>query len=254
MNNLTNSSYWGEKQHNLDIANDEKFKRMTDFEWLPIIEPYLKKFEGKKFIELGCSPGLASAAIGKRVSFDFHGVDFSPESLLYLINLERIGVRNAKLYKTDLMTFKEDYLFDVVASFGLLEHFTDIQLIFKQHDRLLKPGGLCVVVIPNLRKIQYIYHYIFNRDDLLRHNLNAMNPDIFNGLASQHRQKILYLGYVGKLRFWNVELKGIKIARILKRIASKIVREAAFWGGIILPKDHPIYAPWIVYIGKKTLE
>lgn len=252
MVNLTDSRYWGRKQNHFDHISEEKFRRMTDFEWLPVIEPYLKRFEGRRFLELGCSPGITSAAIGKKVAFEFHGVDFSPESELYLKNLARIGVVNAQLYKTDLMTFEPDFLFDVVASFGLVEHFTDIPTIFRQHDRLLKPGGLCIVVIPNLRKIPYFYHYLFNREELLRHNLDAMNPYIFTKLASNQRHKILFLDYVGRLKFWNVELKGKRFERIVRRVTSKLIRETAKWGGKLLPQGHPLFAPWIVYIGKKS--
>lgn len=253
MGNLTDSRYWGEQQHGLDFIHDETFDRMTEFEWLDVIEPFLKKFEGQKFLELGCSPGITSAAISKRVSFEFHGVDFSPQSSLYSLSLKKVGIQNATLYQTDLRMFDPKSLFDVVASFGLLEHFTDIQTIFNHHDRLLRKGGLCVIVIPNFRKLPFLYHYLFNRSDLKRHNLDSMHLYVLEKLALQRHQKILFLDYIGKLKFWNVELKGGRFYRITKRVLSKIVRQAAGWGGMVLPEGHPFFAPWIVYVGEKQI-
>lgn len=247
---LTNPSYWSEKQKHL--LSKELIIGSDLPRWLYIIEPFLREYEGKSFVELGCSPGYASSIICSQIQLIPFGIDFSPLAYLYLRNMAIIGQNNATLITCDIREFKSDVNFDVVASFGLIEHFKDPSEMMFHHHRLAKVGGLIIMVIPNFRYIQWIYHFLFDRKDLSVHNTNMMNLNNFIDFSKEVEHKVLYLGYVGKLRFWNVDLKGPKIIVYSRRILSRIVRE--FSNKVlskILPPNLKYYSPWIVYVGRK---
>lgn len=240
---LTHPAYWGRGRRHLDpgapMPTDEA-------EWFPPVAGVLGEHAGGRFLELGCAPGLVSALVCTRVAFSPHGVDFSGDADLYLETLKAAGLCDAVLHRGDLRNFRPDRPFDVVASFGLIEHFEDPAEILDHHDRMLRNGGLCLVVVPNFRKVQFLYHRIFDRRDMAMHNTAAMTPRLFADFARRRGHRVRYLGYAGRLRFWNAPTKGW-----LPRAVKKGVREAALELGRWLPDDHPWLAPWLVYAGEK---
>jgi hypothetical protein len=163
----------------------------------------------------------------------------------------RMAGADAVLHRCDIREFKPGKRFDIVASFGLVEHFTDFDAMLDIHDDLLAPGGLCIVEVPHFRKLQYLYHYLLDRKDLLRHNTAVMNLDVFNRLAARKHHRILHLDYCGALRFWGVDRSGSAPLRISRILLSRIIQTAAQFVGRVLPKNHPSLAPWILYIGQK---
>jgi len=251
-NDLTDPHYWSIRQKGLKKLRGEYLWDASWAEWLPIVVPHLQQYEGQRFLELGCSPGLVSALICSRISLNPEGVDFSPEADLYMRNLEAVGVVDARLYHSDLREFTPESPYDVVGSFGLVEHFEDPGEILGHHNRMLRKGGLCIVVIPNFRGFQYAYHYLFDRSDLRQHNKEVMSIEVFRSLARKYKHEVLSLGYSGRLRFWNVDLSGGRIRKIVRRCSSKLVREVSKRVGRILPEGHPWLAPWMVYVGRKT--
>ncbi|MEW6001834.1 MAG: methyltransferase domain-containing protein [Nitrospirota bacterium] len=247
---LTNPHYWSERQKQLPLM---EISRAYIPEWLYVIEPFLREYEGKTFMELGCSPGHASALICSRIRFIPYGIDFSPRAHLYKENLAKIGQNDATLIISDIRDFKSNDNFDVVCSFGLIEHFRDPTEMMFHHDRLVRTGGLIIMVIPNFRYIQWLYHFLFDRKDLSIHNTRMMNLNTFTDFSEKMNHEILYLDYVGRFRLWNVDITGTKVIVYGRRMLSRIVRE---FSNRILSKvfaaNSKYYAPWIVYIGKKS--
>jgi SAM-dependent methyltransferase len=242
---LTDPSYWGQRQRGL---GNQVFDPP---EWLPLVSAHLERYRGARFLELGCSPGHVSAGIVPRFAFRPEGVDFSPEAHLYLDAMASVGCTTAILHRADLRTFSPTEPFAVVSSFGLVEHFENFAEILDHHDRVLAPGGLCLVAVPNFHGVQWLYHRLFDAPDLRRHNLDAMRPEVFQEFAQRHQHKVLTLQYFGRLRFWNVDLEGPRYRVVARRIASRLARELAWRLGHRLPAGHPILAPWLVYLGQK---
>lgn len=52
--------------------------------------------------------------------------------------------------------------FDLVASFGFVEHFADPLPVIKRHIEFFRPKGNVAVVIPNLQGIYHVWNAIFN--------------------------------------------------------------------------------------------
>ena len=248
---LADASYWGERQSHLSVPDISVWRDFSKAEWFEAVERFLLPYRGARFLELGCSPGHVSALICTRVHFEPHGIDYSPNAPLYLQYMKAAGISNAKLFHEDIRTFHPSTPYDVVGSFGLVEHFADPQTILEHHDRLLKDEGLCIVVIPNFRCFQYAYHYFFDRTDLRKHNIHAMTCEIFVRFAKRKGHNVLFLGYCGRLRFWNVDDSGSRGRVLTRRILAGAVRIGAQILGRILPEGHPALAPWIVYVGRK---
>ena len=107
----------------------------------------LREFRpGPDVLEVGCGTGefLAAAnSAGHRVT----GLDLSEEAVAYV----RRRYPGLDVHRA---TLDADYLrpdsFDVVAAFHVLEHVADPVSLLLQMTRLLRPGGLVYVRVPNL--------------------------------------------------------------------------------------------------------
>ena len=245
---LTDSTYWGERQSNLGIP--ELTSPLSEL--LDAIIPFLEPYKNKKVIELGCSPGFVSSFICNKIKFIPFGIDLSPQAHLYTLNMRRIANTESKLIRSDFRDFKCKTKFNVVMSFGLIEHFENFEEIFSQHHRLCQKNGLIVITIPNFSYLQKIYHLVFDKRDLKKHNTKIMNLKSFQYAAEKKNHEILFLNYVGKINFWGLDTDDHSLIVFFKKVATSIIR---FFTSLIfvriLPPNLKYYAPWIVYIGKK---
>lgn len=170
--------------------------------WIDIARKNLP--ESGTFLELGCAPGYCSAVINyKNKNISLTGVDFSPSADSYLSTLKSIGILDAKLIKANLFEFKTNTKYDVVGSFGLIEHFSgaDLEKILSLHDEALKPGGTLIIEVPNFNGISGLWHRIFDAPSYSLHNISAMQPSIFDKFRKLGYTEIL-CEYVGPLEVW----------------------------------------------------
>lgn len=244
---LTSPDYWSKRQKGLgDAVLGKPIRELID-----VVAPFIE--EGANFMELGCSPGIVSAWLGRIKALNLFGVDFSPEAHTYLQNVKRICGGEPVLYNCDLFQFESDMKFDVVASFGLIEHFVDPMPAIRKHYELCRPGGLVIIGTPNFRYVQYLYHLLLDGRDLSVHNLKVMNLDFFNRISDDLHLTTLLLGHFGTMSFWNFDNEGIRLAAMLRKIAAKglcLLTDKFF--SKVLPGDNKVYSPWIVYVGKRN--
>lgn len=249
MTDLTSPTYWGDRQTQLKVPKDQG--AMKDL--LDAIEPFLLQYRHQRWIELGCSPGNVSYLLFNRIPFIPFGVDFSPQAQMYLETMARYAGVHATLFQLDLREFSPTEPYDVVMSFGLIEHFSNPGEILDHHYRLCRKGGLLVTAIPHFRYLQWLYHRLFDRRDLAKHNISMMNLGTFKGFAERNNLQVLHLGYVGRINFWNVDDSGPRMKAMIRKGLSLAVR--AFVNRLlahILPPHKKLYAPWIVFIARKA--
>lgn len=247
-NSKTDSDYWENRQTDDSIESSISYGQ---FEWLPVIQRHFSHAEIRTALELGCNPGYTTCAISNVLrNVKFSGIDLF-RSDAYLTNLKSCNVILEDYWQHDATNICIPQTFDLVFSCGLVEHFDDLAPIIKSHVDLAKKEGYIFISIPNFRYVQYLYHKIFDNDDLSVHNLECMDTRYLKNALSQHNVDIVEYGYVGKLRFWNRQVYSNPITNILNRLGSLTCRVLARMVGIILPADSPYYSPWIYIIAKK---
>ncbi len=220
---------------------------------LDSVEPLLREYKGQRWLELGCSPGHFSSLLYRRIPFKPFGVDFSPEAQLYVNTMAQHAGAHATLFQADLRDFATTELYDVVMSFGLIEHFSNPAEILEHHYRLCRKGGLLVVSIPHLRFLQWTYHFLFDRKDLAVHNVAMMNLRTFQTFSQVKNMETILLRHVGRINFWNVDESGPRAIALLRKVASLAIRVLVnLILTNVLPGDKKIYAPWIVFVARKV--
>lgn len=105
-----------------------------------------KAFQGKLVLEAGCGSGAMGDWVERNWGAGVVGVDLS------LFSLQRARKKYAPHFvQSDLesLPFKEG-TFDTVLLFDVLEHIVYPDAMFKEFFRVLKKGGVLVIVSPNL--------------------------------------------------------------------------------------------------------
>lgn len=101
--------------------------------------------------EIGCAPGKWLHYFRTEFGFSVTGIDYAPKACeTTRENLRLLGT-DGTIVNADIFQYSPPGDgFDVVASFGLIEHFEDLSSIVNRLVGLVKPGGTIVSIVPNL--------------------------------------------------------------------------------------------------------
>jgi ubiquinone/menaquinone biosynthesis C-methylase UbiE len=118
-----------------------------------LLEPYLRP--GQMVADIGCGTGPLIEFLCER-GLVYYGIDVAEPMLESIRNAfhdkpyrERIHL---KLGTSDNVPYS-DAQFDILLEMGLLEYLDDMSPTFDELARLLRPGGLAILTIPNRRSL-----------------------------------------------------------------------------------------------------
>jgi 2-polyprenyl-3-methyl-5-hydroxy-6-metoxy-1,4-benzoquinol methylase len=163
----------------------------------------------KSVIEVGCARSVILPQLAKVLKMRVAGLDYSPNGCEQArAILSREGVLG-DIYCCDFFSIPEDLAerFDVIVSFGLIEHFTDTTAAVRALSRLLKPGGMMFTSVPNLCGAIGFVQRVLDRATYDIHNpLNAVE------LRSAHRDaglEVIECGHFLSTNFGVLNLNAI---------------------------------------------
>jgi len=116
-------------------------RRLNAEKDLRLLERFKK---GKRLLDIGCSCGVF-LEIAKKKGMDVYGIELSSWACK-LANQKGLNVVNKRLGDADF----EDGFFDIITSWGSIEHFEDPYQELLNMRRLLKDDGLLCIMTPNI--------------------------------------------------------------------------------------------------------
>ena len=195
MKNLTTEKYWS----NLGRKAPETELKI---EFDEILNEHLSTGNKGVALEVGCVPGVFLTYICKTFGYTPEGIDFDERTFeVTSKTLKDNGLDNFKLYKEDFTKWRTDKKYDLVCSFGFIEHFDDAEDIVTKHINLLNNKGKLVIEIPNFSGFNKFLHKLVDKPSLDQHNTDIMNLKFFEDIAKKNNLKIIYLGYYGSWHF-----------------------------------------------------
>jgi 2-polyprenyl-3-methyl-5-hydroxy-6-metoxy-1,4-benzoquinol methylase len=244
-NYLTDKKYW-EKQ----ISAFKPFD-VTQNEFETILQKYLPVDPGFTCTEVGAYPGTNLCYMAKTFKYKPTAIEFR-DDVDDIINLfEYNGISELEIINKDFLEVK-GLQFDVVTSFGFIEHFNDYDTIIRQHVEMVKQGGYLVLSVPHFWGFQGLLRRVLLKKEAINqiletHNLKIMKLSILRKHLQALDLNILYSGYVMGCQFW-IPSDSPKIKpemRWLARIFDKL-------GNYVLPKMPPcfLYSPMILCVAK----
>ncbi|MDP3996370.1 MAG: methyltransferase domain-containing protein [bacterium] len=117
-----------------------KVRRRVVFD---VLHNVLEKNKESKILDFGCGSGILVEELSSE-GYKAFGVDVSREAIRFG-NSE--GIKNIKVMASDKIDFP-DNVFDVVTALDVLEHLENEKLSMKEIERVLKPGGVLIVMVP----------------------------------------------------------------------------------------------------------
>ena len=220
---LTEKSYWLDTSENYTLNRHD-----TQNDIIQLIRKYISKNDKGTCFEIGSFPGPFLAAFGD-LGYELNGIDFNPRNADEVPNwLKKEGLKVGNFYSEDFFSFKSEVKYDLICSFGFIEHFINYNDVIQMHINLCKDEGYLMITTPNFRGLmQKFLHRWLDNENLKQHHLPAMNVSEWKEQLEKAGFEIIFSGYFGGLRFW-VERshKRKKIAKfslwIVERVAIRL--------------------------------
>ncbi|WP_183575326.1 class I SAM-dependent methyltransferase [Mucilaginibacter sp. X5P1] len=222
-NNLTDRSFW---KSFWESKKDLIFYLKPDYVFGDILAGLIKKKGIKTAIELGGFPGYYSIYLKKYEHLTTTLFDYYVHEGLVKQLLEKNGLQDGdiNIIEADLFKYTPQEKYDLVLSFGLIEHFSDTKSIINTHLQFLKPGGTLFITLPNFTGINGWVQRKFDLDNYNKHYIESMDPAFLAETCKALGLKNIETYYHGKYTVW-LENKEQKSA-----IAKAVVK--AVWVGI----------------------
>jgi SAM-dependent methyltransferase len=202
---------------------------------------------GSRYIEIGCAPGKMLAWVASVLKAETVGLDYSEPGIAKCRALfDALGLK-VNLHHDD---FFKHHLppasFDVVTSFGVIEHFDDPRPVVQRHLDLVKPGGVALIGIPNYGGVFGSLQRWCDSPGLLLHNMEIMNPCALTALVDSPDVESVRAYHFGSMSPWLVSFD-----KRLPKFAAKLISLAVNATGLLQPLTIKALAPMLVLEVKK---
>lgn len=250
-NNIVDQKVWDQGYSNWKL-------RITEDDMVDYIANILKNehVNGSLF-EVGGYPFRYSAPLCKKFKLVLNCVD---KTSAFDINeseafFDYVGIEYGELINDDFWAVHKNYVqqgkkFNVVCSFGFIEHFNNWRDVLRMHCDLVEDNGFLIITAPNFRGIiQKILHTLFDMPNLKLHVLDAMQPIEWGGIAEEKGFSLIYQGYAGGFEFWGNgaflgKFRGLLLSVVCK-ICNKIRKKIKY--------NHKSYSAYCILVVKKTI-
>ncbi len=91
------------------------------------------------------------------------------------LQLNAVEKKDIEVIQGNVFEVNIEKQFDLVMSFGFIEHFSDTEAILKKHFDFLKKGGSFLITLPNLKGLLGKITKKFDYDAFITHNLESMD-------------------------------------------------------------------------------
>ncbi len=217
-----------------------------------IFEKYLRPDSRKSVLEIGCAGGEYLCYMHKRFGFQPHGVDYSDEIVRTAALFRHNQLREPALFKADFFSWDPGRTFDVVYSIGFIEHFADTRMVMARHARLLAPGGTLIITLPHFAHLQYLFHWLIDRENLEKHNTRMMRPGVLRNAMQGTPLALEHLDYYQTFGFWTERKEWNPAQRFIKwniELFGKVV-----WKLLGFRRSNFLFSPHIVLVATKHAE
>lgn len=223
----TTQDYWEASWAGLEVPDpvdpaadtvENRLHRALHASFMESLGPRAKA--GARLIEIGCGGSRWLPYFGRTYGYDLAGIDYSPAGIELLRRiLTKAGI-SATLVQGDMFEPPADLVeaFDVVVSFGVVEHFEETAHAVRACARYLKPGGIMLTEVPTMRGPYGLVYRLF-RPAIYRIHV----PQTRESLASAHRSaglEVVSSRYV--LGTPNVLTRPTTQTSVLRRLAFHI--------------------------------
>ena len=241
-NNLTDRAFWKSFwESRIGLI----FKLKPNYVFGDILGKIIAEKNAKTAIELGGFPGYYAIYLKKYKGLKTTLLDYfiHPGLVNQLLEANDLKEGDIGIIEADLFTCQPAEKYDMVLSFGLIEHFNDTKFIIGEHLKFLKPGGTLFITLPNFKSVNGWVQRNFDKENYDKHNINSMDLALLKSSCEALGLKNVEAYYHGKFSVW-LENKSEQttVAKLLMKtiwIAGKVFTK-------VVPIESKALSPYIV--------
>lgn len=244
--NLTDRAFW---KAFWESKKDLIFYIKPDYVFGNILARLIKANNIKSAVELGGFPGYYTVFFKKYQHIDATLFDyFIHEGLINdLLKHNGLERKDISVVEGDLFNYQPEVKYDLVTSFGLIEHFNDLKDIISRHVALLNPKGTLFITLPNFTGVNGWIQRKFDPENYSKHNINSMDPQLLAGVCKELGLAEVESYYHGRFSVWlenNAQQTGL-VKGLVKSIwlAGKLFTK-------VVPLESKALSPYIVLKAK----
>lgn len=247
-NTLTDKAFW---EKYWDNKSDLAISIPQDFLFGDILSSIIGKFKINSAIELGGFPGYYAVYIKKYFGIKSSLLDYYIHKPLVnkLLEVNNLSTDSIEIIETDLFQYPINESYDLVYSFGLIEHFEDPKPVLQKHVDLLQKGKILYLTLPNFRGINGWIQKTLDPENLAKHNLKTMDISLLNQYMQDLGMEVQECRYIGKFTVWLEDEKN-------KSLLTRIVKGLVWWLGKIITRPFPlnsrVFSPYISLMAIKN--
>jgi SAM-dependent methyltransferase len=159
-NDKAGTTYWDDNWSKVEFPkafdeNDQSLDNYANLQLHAFFKNILKDKEKFSVLEIGCANSIWPIYFHQYFNADVYGLDYSEVGCAKSRALLKHYHVPGEIYCADLFSPPAELLqkFDLVVSFGVVEHFENTAHCLKSCAAFLKPGGLLLTLIPNIPSI-----------------------------------------------------------------------------------------------------
>jgi 2-polyprenyl-3-methyl-5-hydroxy-6-metoxy-1,4-benzoquinol methylase len=199
---LSSQQYWDE------VLKSAKLPRInTDSSYLyrvtmRYVDRVLRNSSYRTFFEVGCGSSGWLPYFARKYNFTVSGLDYSvPGCELARQNLKMLGIAYGDIFCKDLFApdCTEGKRYDVIFSYGVIEHFEKPEEVVKIFSSFLNEGGIIISLVPNYNGLAGSISKRFIRENYDIHNV--IDKRGLEKIHAVNGLKIVKNGYAGMFTF-----------------------------------------------------
>lgn len=221
-----------------------------------ILKKYLPKFAKtgsatRKMCEIGSGEGKLLVKFARMFGCAPYGIEYARDVAQKSKSRGVHAIIGDAFDKN--ITKKYRNAFDIVFSYGFIEHILPPSKAVQLHLDLVKPGGYFVIQIPRFKGFNWWRLKFFRPDLIAGHNMNIMEPDIMERLCALPNIQKIYCGMYGtyKLRLpigvGTPKYYLLRAICLVEYILNPILRLLFGNRGF----ETSFFSPAVMFIGKK---
>ncbi|MCX6281414.1 MAG: class I SAM-dependent methyltransferase [Bacteroidetes bacterium] len=195
---LTGRNFWETYWETDTDKKKNKRPSLSVIEILNAFDRNLPPEHGLTVLEIGGAKGEYLLYLVKRFGYEGHSLDYSSAGNEQTKETFTKAGYKVQVYERDLFADNSDLpLFDIVFSLGFIEHFDEPLPVVESHLKLVKPGGILVLGVPNYSGIYKLVLKRLAPSMFTTHNLRIMDINTWTEFEKPLNLVTLFRSYIG---------------------------------------------------------
>jgi cyclopropane fatty-acyl-phospholipid synthase-like methyltransferase len=263
---ITTETYWStlfkkrQRREDFGVGSGLRYHARKQIE--QYLSKYIKK-AGGSILEVGCADSAFMPYFSKKFGLQSDGMDYSEIGCeMARKRMEKSGIAGSKIIHADIFNPPSSSLgqYDYVFSYGLIEHFTNVEEVLKSLGQFLKVDGQMINIVPNIIGLPGFFQKILSKEVLAFHVF--YNPENLKKAHEAAGLKVESSNYLvnfnlgvcnpgaGLERSWLANFLATNLYRVLKMFT--LVWWVLEVAGLIRFKPNSEFSPYVVCVARRV--